>query len=107
MPSIDRKKKNTISFRGSLFTYLLAVPHGRWDLTRDQTCAPVVEALSQPLDHQGGPSLTDFNLTSSNPSSLCSGYMSHLSVPRAQQACSSLRVLEFTVAPGLCTSASA
>ena len=54
MPSTDRKKKLFLSL-ADLFTYLLAVPHGRWDLTRDQTCAPVVEALSQPLDHQGGP----------------------------------------------------
>lgn len=46
LPLIGKKKKS--SFCGSLFTYLLAVLHGRWDLTRDQTCAPVVEALSQP-----------------------------------------------------------
>ena len=55
----------------------------------------------------GRPSLGDFNITSSNPSSLCFGYMGHLSVSQAQHACSSPRVLEFTVTPGLCTSASA
>lgn len=48
LPLIGNNNNNNNSFCGSLFTYLLAAPHGWWDLTRDQTCAPVVEALSQP-----------------------------------------------------------